>query len=254
VVPFGFFRNADEGPDGTPGTADDLALPISNMSRLMAVSIFNGQVTNWNQFDPDLNGNSMPGEAAAYPAGDSMPIKVCLRHAGSGTHATLDAGVMRGDYPLVINEILPSNPLVGLGLAAETYFNDGSSDMMDCVGGGGTKSGVIPGYSAVGAVGYADADKVTGPFPEINKKYGDVDTMTWMGEAAEKSNIVNGTYDFWSAQWLYVAPADDTSLVQAFAAYAANPANMPSSRAPYWAAQGEMNVEKATDFTFPKFK
>jgi hypothetical protein len=182
-----------------------------------------------------------------------MPIKACLRHAGSGTHATLDAAVMRGDYPLVTQEITPAHPLYLIGLAAETYFNDGSSDLMDCVGGGGTKSGVIPGYSAVGAVGYADADKVTGT-PIYNGSYGDVDTMTWMGEPAVKSNIVNGTYDFWSAQWLYVAPADDTSLVQAFAAYAANPANMPSSRAPYWAAQGEMNVEKATDFTFPKFK
>lgn len=242
VVPFAFFRNANTS---TP-------VPYDNMSRLMATSIFSGNVTDWNQFDPTKT---------------SLPIIVCMRHAGSGTHATLDAAVMRGDYTLMINEALPGSFEVMFGLVPETYFNDGSSDEMRCIGGAGSRTGYTT-YTGVGAVGYADADKVImsdgtplapnnipGEYHDV-AGYGDLKLMTWQGEAATKSNIVNGKYDFWSAQWLYAAPADSGtgSLVEALSNYASIPANMPPAKATYWAAQGEMKVEKATDFTYPKFK
>ena len=233
VVPFAFFRNAN------PSTP----VPYDNMSRLMATSIFNGQVANWNQFDPTA---------------DSVQVTVCMRHAGSGTHATLDAAVMRGDYSLLINQKDATDALVMLGLAPYVYFNDGSSDEMRCVGGG-----TIAGYDGIGAVGYADADKVvmdpaTGEYHNA-AKYGDVKTMTWNGEEPIKSNIVNGKYDFWSAQWLYASPADSGTtgigpMVNALAAFAEDAANLPLDKAAYWSSQGEMKVDKATDFTFPKFK
>lgn len=232
VVPFAFFRNANTT---TP-------VPFDNMSRLMATAIFSGQATNWQQFDPTVA---------------DLPIVVCMRHAGSGTHATLDAAVMRGDYNIMQNEALPGSDPVTLGLQPVTYFNDGSSDLMRCVGGGS-----IDGYDGIGAVGYADSDKVimdppiTGEYH--NAKYGDVKLMTWQGEAAVKANIVNGKYDFWSAQWLYSAPNEPdavANLVTALAAFASNPTNLAlSGKGDYWAAQDEMKVEKVNDFTYPSFK
>jgi hypothetical protein len=42
--------------------------------------------------------------------------------------------------------------------------------------------------------------------------------------------------------------------VSDLATFAADPTNLPSSKAPYWATQSEMNVEKANDFAMPQFK
>ena len=229
VVPFAFFRNANS----TINT-----VPFDNMSRLMATSLFNGQVTDWQQFDP-----SVP----------SVPVIICMRHAGSGTHATLDAGVMRGDYSLMDTEALPGSFPVFMNLQPVTYFNDGSSDEMRCVGGGS-----IDNYDGIGAVGYADSDKVvmdpsTGEYHA--SKYGDVKLMTYMGEEAIKRNIVNGKYDFWSAQWLYSNETGATkALIDALVVFASDPSNLPGSKADYWASQTEMNVEKSSDYTWPKFK
>jgi hypothetical protein len=218
VVPFRFFANNDES---TP-------VPFDNISRLMATAIFNGQVTNWKDFDPTVA---------------DIPIVVCMRHAGSGTHATLDAAVMRGDYSLMTTEHNDADFGVTMGWYPETYFNKGSSDEMRCVG------------QQAGAIGYADADKVKANVQ--NGEYGDIKLMKYMGEEAVKTDIVNGKYDFWSAQWLFSDPDDPQAvkdLVAALATYASDPANLPSSKADYWAAQNEMKVEKTTDFTFPKFK
>lgn len=232
VVPFAFFRNAN------PTTP----VPFDNMSRLMATAIFSGQVTNWNQFDPTKA---------------SVPVVVCMRHAGSGTHATLDAAVMRGDYNLMSTEALPGSAPVIANLKPVTYFNDGSSDEMRCVGGG-----TIDSYDGIGAVGYADADKVvmdpvSGEYHNASK-YGDVKLMTWQGEAAVKNNIINGKYDFWSAQWLYAAPDESTevqALIDALADFASDATNLAlTGKDEYWAAQDEMMVEKINDFSYPSFK
>jgi hypothetical protein len=37
-------------------------------------------------------------------------------------------------------------------------------------------------------------------------------------------------------------------------AFAEDPANLPTSKAAFWATQSEMNVEKANDFAMPQFK
>jgi ABC-type phosphate transport system substrate-binding protein len=244
IVPFAFFRNAN------PTTP----VPYDNMTRLMATSIFNGQVANWSAFNP------------SNPNAD-IPVIVCMRHAGSGTVATLDAAVMRGDYTLVTEQIPADDELVIIGLAPAIYFNEGSSDMLRCVGGAGNRAGYTE-YTGIGAVGYADGDKVImsdGTLPAPNNiageyhdtgNFGDVKLMKYMGEMPTRNNIVNGVYDFWAAQWLYASPADSGagSLVRALDAYASNPANIPASKAAFWASQDEMKVEKATDFSFPKFK
>ena len=216
VVPFGFFANT--------------GVPFDNMTRLMAVSIFNGQVADWNAFDPSLT---------------SQPMTVCLRHAGSGTHATLDAAIMRGDYPLVINEIPNTDILVTLGLAPTIWFNKGSSDEMRCVGH----------TSAPGGIGYADVDKcIDGCIdPATGQgKYGSVKTMLWQGVNPEtgKTVIQNGIHDFWSAQWLY---SNETGTVKNWVDLLAAYASSNSTHA-YWSPQDDMNWEKTTDFTLPKKK
>jgi ABC-type phosphate transport system substrate-binding protein len=184
--------------------------------------LFSGSVTNWNQFN-----SSFPDEQ----------IVICLRHAGSGTHATLDAAVMRGDWPLVTFE----DPTGSFG-GPIVYFNDGSSDLMKCV------------EQNAYAVGYADADQSHGP----GSSYANVKSLTYMGETASRENIKNGLYDFWSAQWLYEDPTEPNyavlhPVVVDLMNYASDPANLPSSKADWWATQNEMQVSKANDFAYPSF-
>lgn len=225
VVPFSFFASNDVYQDRG----------ITNMTRLMATTIFSGQVTNWDQF-----------------GANSLGMTVCLRHAGSGTHATLDAAVMRKDNVLLQQEIT-GFPVI-MGFSPAVWFNAGSSDAYKCVS------------DSTGAVGYADSDKTKDGYW--------ANRMTYMGADGLHDNIVNGIYDFWSAQWCYVdnkepAPLGDPDLLSKsvdgfneadeglifeLMTYAADPANMPTKRAPYWAAQNEMKVEKDTDFAQPKFK
>ncbi|GEM_PF-464499 len=259
VVPFAFFANANPAHP----------VPFDNMSRLMAVTIFSGQVPNWNKFNPDLDGDGTPNEPGLYtvdPAtgqptansGDSLPMIVCLRHAGSGTHATLDAAVMRKDAGLLQQETTVDNFMYQFGMAPAVYFNKGSSDEMRCVGGyfNGYDDTINLGQPSWAAVGYADADKNEGE-PVVGGEYGDIKRMTFQGVAPVKVAITNGQYDFWSAQWLYRAasePQEIAALCDAIGAFASDPANLPAGHADYWAAQNEMQVEKNNDFTYPKFK
>jgi hypothetical protein len=208
VVPFGFFAHT--------------SVPFDNMSRLMATSIYSGQVMNWNEFNP---------------AAGSLPLVACLRHAGSGTAATLDAAVMRGDANLLQVEALPGSELVTLEIQPVTYFNNGSSDEMKCVG------------ENAGAVGYADADKCV----KAGSCLSTVKTMTYQGVAPSSTAIKNGQYDFWAAQWLYSnEPAGATDdMIDALVAFASIDANLPASKKPYWAAQTAMKWAKDNDFLYP---
>ncbi|MBU0481325.1 MAG: substrate-binding domain-containing protein [Proteobacteria bacterium] len=218
VVPFRFF------------VSDNLATAgINNLTRLQAVLLFNGNVTNWSQFGP------------SYP---NLGTVICLRHAGSGTHATLDKAVMRGDYPLASVQIVPP-PFNPTGQVI--YFNESSSNLMDCVNDLGGKSAATH-----GAVGYADADKnAAGTWPNVVN-------VTYNGVDALQDHIKNGVYSFWSAQWIYEDPTEPNyavthPIVQSMMAYSSIAANIPASKAPYWVAKNDLNVTKGTDFVLPKF-
>jgi len=203
IVPFGFYANT--------------TVPYDNVTRLMVTSIFSGQVANWNEF------------SASNP---NLPVVACLRHAGSGTHATLDKAIMRGDFPLLNTQITPENTF---GEYPVVWFNSGSSDEMNCI------------KDNAGAIGYADADRT----PPAGAK-----RLFWMGASGIKSNITNGIYDFWSNQWLYYAKSEPTAvrnLITSLNTYAGNGANMPVSLASYWAAEKEMKVSKVSDKTYPSF-
>lgn len=242
VVPFSFFVNAQ----------DNHAVPFDNLSREMVLLLYSQSVMNWNLFNDDLDGDGTPNEAGDYlvdqTGGDSLPVVLCLRHAGSGTHATLEAGVLRGDINMPMTENL------GSPFAPATYFNKGSSDMMRCVGGGCT------GWDGYGAIGYADSDKCCGGVVGVatcDCKGGLVKRVEYQGHIGSRKNIKNGKYAFWAAQHIYQDSADAQELKDlssALMGYAAVPANIPASRADWWAAQGEMKVKKATDFRMPTVK
>jgi hypothetical protein len=242
-VPFSFFAHEDTKVVGGLFLADATLYPFwssyyawwtpgdskQNLTRLMATLIFSGSVTNWSDF--------------GYPA---QPITVCLRHAGSGTHATLDAAVMRGDATLLKDEALPGSFPVLMGWVPVTYFNKGSSDMMRCIRDAGP-----------GAIGYADSDK-NGANPDGSLgSYPTVRALKYMGKFGVAFTLINGQYDFWSAQWLYFLANEDPATkakILELCAFASDPTNMPDSRRAYWTTAGEMKVEKANDFAWPTWK
>ncbi|BBO85839.1 hypothetical protein DSCO28_64050 [Desulfosarcina ovata subsp. sediminis] len=200
-----------------------------NLTRLMATSLFSGQVLDWSDF--------------GYPA---QEVILCLRHAGSGTHATLDADIMRGEANLVKDEVLNTDDGYILGISPVTYFNKGSSDMMNCIRDAGA-----------GAVGYADSDKNGGNPDGSAGSYTTVQRLKYMGKDAVAYTLIHGMYDFWSAQWLYFRADEDASIkakINELCAFASDYLNMPSSRRAFWTTKGEMRVEKSSDFTWPSWK
>jgi hypothetical protein len=244
VVPFGFFANNG----ATDGSYD--AVPIDTMTRLQAVSLFSGQIANWSDFDPSVD----------------MRVVLCHRHAGSGTVATLNAAVFRGDNALPTEEINKTTAdyyefyYAYLGLPApvyypEIYFNAGSSDMMRCVG------------QTKGAIGYADFDKCLPGTNCVSKGYGQIKRVYYpcgpdcrpnhWPFLTQKEMVQNGIDSFWSAQWLYYKTAEPTAvktLISALGAFASIEANLPTSKADYWSSQNAMNYEKSNDFSLPKKK
>ena len=220
VVPFSFFAHQDSRI--IPGSGQ------GNMTRLMATLIFSGQVNDWSDF----------GYAA-------QPITACMRHAGSGTHATLDADVFRGEAELMKLEALPGSFPVNQGFAPVTYFNKGSSDMMKCIRDAGA-----------GAVGYADSDKNGSNWNGSDGSYPTVTRLEYMGEDGVASNVKNGIYDFWSAQWLYYRSNEDQAVKETISdlcGYAGQGINIPDSRVEFWVAADDMRVEKITDFKWPSW-
>ena len=233
VVPFGFFANNGYDKENAAATTP---VPVDNLSRLMAVTLYSQQVLNWNEF---------------LPAGSDLdlPVVLCLRHAGSGTAATLNAAVMRGAAKLPTEEVSTNDMAYMWGFSPQTWFNKGSSDAMKCAG------------RRAGAIAYADADKCTGDCLSNIDKYGLLKPLSYQGVDPTADTIRNGQYIFWSAQWLYPDPdVDDTTsdIIEAMVAFASDGHNMPGAdktpiegKAKYWAAQGNMRVYKQTDFSFP---
>ena len=167
VVPFAFYANNDLG-----GAAP--AAPLNNLTRTQALNLFSGSVYDWGQ----LNGfSTFAGKG----------VQLCFRHAGSGTHATIDKAVMRGDLALVKEETVNGLP----GALADAYFyqssDSSSGGMKQCIesnGGNGVGGDYI-------AIGYLDADAAA---------TANMHQMKYQGASATDTEIANGSYAFWSAQ------------------------------------------------------
>jgi ABC-type phosphate transport system substrate-binding protein len=192
VVPFAFFVNDTVTKGGNP---------ITNITRDNAELIFSGQVYDWRDI-ADVDG-------ALF---DQEVIAVCLRHAGSGTHASIDAYL---DSALINREEVAADH--------KFYHNNGSSDMMKCVNGSGT-------WTGSGAIGYADADQSLSSYPNIS-------ILDLNGVAPSENTIKHGAYNFYGLQQLYGVSASDP-----FCSFAGNPANISN---PVWVARCKMNYSRA---------
>jgi len=225
VVPFGFFVN-------------DTALPsVTNVTRLMAANIYAGLAQKWSDFrDPSDNATPLPDKT----------VVACLRHAGSGTAASLDADVMHNDLSLAQFEQGFGAPII--------YFNDGSHDEIACVNDNGGLS-----TTDYAAIGYADADTcvgATGPGGSCEFTR----LIDYQGEAPNLDSVRFGRYGFWSPQWMFEDPdepnyANTHPLVQSLYDFASVENNLQTylpSKAAYWVAQGAMCVAKGSDFAYPQ--
>lgn len=247
VVPFGFFANkniqvatcasgANAGNLCTTSTevADCGAVglctsgTISNITREQAVQIFSGQAVAWTDFGASY---SVTGDASAT-------VVACLRHAGSGTHSTLDNAVMNTKWGAA--------PAINASTVAPiVYFNDGSSDEMKCINNNAA-------LTTPGAIGYADGDQDLTSFTNVV-------ALKYNGLLPRRNVIRNGAYDFFSNQWLYenLAKTPATSaqhtLITQLNTFAGNPANMPASKKAFWASKGEMVWNKLTDQSYPAY-
>lgn len=207
VVPFAFFVNN--------------ANPIDNLSRMMAAHIYSNQVSSWGQY-----------------LGTAFPnlITKCLRHAGSGTHATLHGNIMNGAANLLEEQNAPNIP----GHPGIAWFYESSSDIMLC-------PNEIP-----GGIAYADADKHLNSDGTQVDEYANVKRINFEGFDALADNIKNGKYHFWAAQWLYVGDdVQDDDPADLLATWAENSSQVPSSKANYWVPQSQMNVGRSDTYTFP---
>jgi ABC-type phosphate transport system substrate-binding protein len=221
VVPFAFYANNDLGSSAP-------AAPMDNLTRTQAINIFSGSLYDWGQF-------------CGFDSFIGKGVQVCLRHAGSGTHATLDKAVMRGDS-LITQQLINGLP----GTMSDSYFyqssdstKPGQAGMKQCIesnGGNGVGGNYI-------AMGYLDADAAA---------TANMHQMKYQGASAADCEIANGTYDFWSAQNVYLKTADDTPMVKKMMAFAS--ANIPTSKIGIWVKANDLNVTKASDKSTPLMK
>lgn len=226
---------ANDCPDVDESATRCEAMPLNNINHAMAGLIFSGKINNWEDFGPYFC---------------SGKIVRCMRHAGSGTHATVDD--LLKPYKLASN----TKPMpLFLG---PTWHYTSSSDLMNCVA------------DFKGAVGYADADKLL-DFEGIadgcaedavgnpNNHLDDPDgvagahIMQYNGVEPTRQKIVNCEYEFWAAQHVYYDTAAFTgtleTLRQSLENFSSNAANLTTANlgnaADFWAAQSELQCSKA---------
>jgi len=220
VVPFAFYVNNSVKQNGST---------LTNISRMMAVMIYSGQTYNWTDLGGDFASN---------------PTVACMRHAGSGTHATLDNAIMHSLWGanLMICGVNNTSAACTPAPGPTPYFNNGTGDEVNCVNGSGAWSGTA-------AIGYFDADYQT-----LNpSKTGNVTQLTLDGVAATRVNIRNGRYNnFYANEHLYYTNTSDPTIT-AICSYASQAGNVPASEANFWAAGCEMNWNKATDADYPGY-
>jgi hypothetical protein len=221
------------------------ASTIKNMTRSMAVMLFSGQVPNWSYF-----GNAFTAQ----------PVTICLRHAGSGTMATLDNAVISAGQTGWGAGLVTAQETYAAGSNPNVWFNWTSTNEMNCIAGETTaNSGAL---SAIGAVGYSDADASNAT---------NVSEMTYQGVYPTRSAMSNGIYDFYAIAHYYVNSQYETAanggtatagtanaylgaLANSMVSWAAVPTNMAPAKSNYWATVNEMNYYKTSDFAYPAFE
>jgi len=260
-VPFGFFvtNNISVRTCGTgPSTGDycnadedcgsyftvptDTTSPVLNYTcsaaRPIAVS---DNITR--EMAVQLLSNTLPSHNWSDFAGFSpLTAVTCVRHAGSGSHATMDLALMNkgtwgGSWPAA--------------QSANFYFNDSTGDLLSCMNTQLT--------AGKGAIGYADADTdltKSGAIPAGNL----VGPLKYNGNYPNSQNIKSGVYDLYADQTLYLAPtavvadaqgAKQSDAVALLMGYlndtTGSHLNTPGYKFHnYWAASSEMQVGRGS--------
>lgn len=238
IVPFAFFAND--------------TLEVDHINRQQALLLMSGNIGNWSQFGDD-----------DYP---SKKVVLCMRHAGSGTHATLDKAIMRGDRKLV-----SSQRLAPTAFLPAVLFHESSTNMLDCVDDNGTQP-----TASAGAIGYADADGIVASYNADgteNKKtdYANVKRLryngggegmissTYLGKYGHsplKEGIIKGTYEFWASQWMYINADEQNAPVELYEKMMdfAEATELPCpGLGCYWLTASQIDVTKEDDSTVPHF-
>jgi len=194
-------------------------VPVQNVTQTMARNIFSERVNNWSDFGPE------------YP---DCPIVRCMRHAGSGTHATFDLAVMQGI------------DMAGVSTPFSTWHYESSTDLTKCV------------TDTPCAIGYVDVDKLLGfDYDDMAAGALGAHMAKYNGVSATRRNIVYGLYEFWAAQWVFYNPLDfpaGSGMAQIradMATFSSDEDNLTTAElgnaALFWAAQAEMKVSRAGD-------
>jgi hypothetical protein len=238
---------------------------INNLTRLQMVLLFSGKVTNWGSFGSYF---------------DAKPVILCLRHAGSGTHSTLDNAVMKTSWGGTLVNTAKTNystngnvqtyNVAGLTSGTSTslnyiWFNNGTPDMKTCLDGQIYDSALAAnqaGRADLGIVGYMDADQAnTADYVQV--KFDGVD--------ATRQAVRNGWYDYYTMQNIYYNASDATNFTPVstlitnntygLIAFAQNPANILNgigisgvNESNYWATKGELRFTKGSDTSYPVTK
>ncbi len=218
--------------NATPAAGDCNATSttINNLSRLQVAMIFSGQTASWRDFGP------------AY---DDIETVACLRHAGSGTAATFDNMVMTagttGWGATTATAESSSAPVI--------YFNDTTDTELACINGNTVYPIVAGGGAAIGAVGYADADK---GISATTKGQENLKKIKYNGMWPTADNIKNGTYDWYSIASFYTNPANTPQNVIAaqMLDYVQN-GTIPATKAAYWAQTKDMVFKRGGDLGYP---
>jgi len=226
IVPFAFYAN------NKLGTASPTAL-AGNLSRTQAVNLFAGKIAKWNEYK----------QFSAY----NKDVQLCMRHAGSGTHATLDKAVFRDDTKDATLTLLTTENTTS---APYAWFYKSSSDLKTCVeeNGGKGNGPTVARY----AIGYLDADTAgTAKMHQMTYQGAPAVDAASIGLVPAVSNayINDGTYDFWSAQNVYINTADNSATFQALMAFAET--NIPTGKSGQWTKASDLKVTKATDANLP---
>jgi hypothetical protein len=210
-----------------------VARPIDNLSRMQALLLFAGQVKNWRDFGP------------WYP---DLPVALCMRHGGSGTHATKDLRVMRGDRALatVSKTLAPTDPsgasAVKPLLPILWHYRSSTTLTEDCV------------EYYDGGVGYVDADKA------LNNDFtSNVHHLKHEGVEPVRQKVIFGEYPFWGAASCFYDDDSNAGLTQAQKSLATDLLNWLADQNErfefptnlFWASGAEMTVSAPNDFAYP---
>jgi ABC-type phosphate transport system substrate-binding protein len=264
--------------------ADCKTQPLDDLSRIQAANILSGSIGDVSQLGPSYSTTSGGGA-------DTF-IRVCLRHAGSGTQSTLhnavenadkwvaqklaidgdslcnpgsvgDTNTYQGGVLTALNwpACLPANVATNADLQSFIFFNDSTDDLLNCVN------------STPNAIGIADADACNAatanasPYitPASNvyntNLCANIHSLSYNGYAPTRWNVRDGLYEFWTKenlylnQHLYPSTSNEYKFFTAF-----NSAISPSfltyakvgDSAYIWATTAEMNYSKL-DKTHPGY-